>query len=378
MSLLLGLILVNPAHAWENTNATCTAGRSITGSFHVWYIVDPYDDWNSTFEDAAEEAADQWTCGTGERNRGCDWEFIRSGYRSAVDHTNSYSEVGLATYHHLTVVDLAGDDVLMLTTSDMIVTSGYCSTQSFDIEVRDTTTDSETWIWGTWLPSVWNEEDDGIKSFPAALVHEFGHGLGLTHSTDPLSVMERRMAAEIGGQLRIHEDDYVGLTSLKPGTSTGKNFMLGKWASTDAGNRTQRERWRDANGGGIAYDPWEVTAGGDLVVNTYADESSGPGAIEIIVNGTASSYTNVPVYWTISDDTTCFDGDDVVIGTLTTTLSSNAPYEHGPSTGLYSIPSGTPTGLYYVCAGIDPYGTLSETDTTDNVIISERQIEVIP
>ena len=173
--------------------------------------------------------------------------------------------------------------------------------------------------------------------------------------------MYRHPVGEQGGAVRLPEDEYSFLRSRFPHSSTGKNFMLSKWL-VGSGVRVVTEGWTTNE----ASD-WES----DDPCGTIPVED-GPKPIWASVNGTAASYT-VPIEWTLSADTTCFDADAIVIGSRTPVMSSNVPYEVEPAGGAYVIPSSTPDGAYWVCAGINPDQAISEAQNAfdDNTVRSE-------
>ncbi|MEZ4234607.1 MAG: hypothetical protein R3F59_00260 [Myxococcota bacterium] len=81
--------------------------------------------------------------------------------------------------------------------------------------------------------------------------------------------------------------------------------------------------------------------------------------------------------WTLSDDRTCFDADDVTVATQTAGYAPNVAAVQAPAGG-YDIPLLMPLGTYWLCAGINPRGVLAETDPDDNWVISDRQVLVVP
>ena len=355
-------LVVTAAWGWTQIpNSSCTVGyvRPTNNSSMTWYLYDGDGDWSSTMESLIQDAADQWDAGPGERNRGANWHFTYGGPslypQNMTDGISNVSDVSRDT-----LVNVYNGSTNAIAATIPAYSFPSCIMSSFEIMAIDTGSDYETWEWTTSLPSL---AGSGYKSLPTAMLHEFGHGLSLYHHNS-LSSLEAHFASELGSRVRINEDDYVGLVALKPDSSTGKNFMLGKWISPSPNDSNQDEIWWNSS-------TWEVRAGQSLLL------ADGPEPIAIVVNGT-SSYTGVPVYWTISTDQICFDGDDIVIGTRSPGLVSNTPYIQGPDGGDYDIPIGTPTGNYSVCAVIDPYGTQGETDTLDNIIISDGYLEVIP
>ncbi|XP_069859752.1 matrix metalloproteinase-25-like [Dipodomys merriami] len=68
--------------------------------------------------------------------------------------------------------------------------------------------DEETWTFGS-------KDDDGIDLFAVA-VHEFGHALGLGHSSAPNSIMRPFYQGPVGDpeKYRLSQDDRDGLTQL--------------------------------------------------------------------------------------------------------------------------------------------------------------------
>ena len=204
-------------------------------------------------------------------------------------------------------------------------------------------------------------------SLTTAVAHESGHNMGLDHEPDHPAIMYRHDFAENGNTARLGEDEYSFLRSQFPlNSNTGKNFMLTKFNTDGTGLRPVSEGWNTSEKGNR---PWGSDVCGNVAV------ANGPAPIWASVNGTATSYASVPIEWTLSSDQVCFDGDDITTGTRAPTMSSNAPYEVEPTGGSYVIPSNTPDGTYWVCAGINPDQTESEAESSfiDNTVISEAK-----
>ncbi|MEQ1506178.1 MAG: matrixin family metalloprotease [Myxococcota bacterium] len=364
-------LLSGVALGWTQTTSSACGNIVAPGAGATWYLVDIDNDWDATYEAAVIDAAEQWDGGVGRRNRGYAWNYTMAAMGIGPIHNDLLNEVGDASMAHMVSVHAQPTSVLALTS--WIVDAATCNITEADIEPVDDDTLAAyaglTWSWTDNPPSWGMESATTTYSLPAAMVHEFGHAIGFDHVNDPVSVMERRTAAELGGKFRIHENDYAGMVALKGDSSTGKNFVLGKWVSPSTTDRTQLEVWSSDG----APPSWQVTHGQTLAVGSVPGETSGPAPITLAVDGTGT-YT-VDVVWTLSNDFTCFDADDVTVGTRLVKVVANSPTSESPSG--YNVPSTLAAGMYWMCAGVNPYGTLAETDASDNVIISERLIQVL-
>lgn len=72
-------------------------------------------------------------------------------------------------------------------------------------------------------------------------------------------------------------------------------------------------------------------------------------------------------------DTTCSSGP--VLGTASPYIGANAPFPVTPSGG-YALPLNIAPGNYNVCARIGATAAIAETSELDNVIRSERLLNV--
>ncbi|MEZ4234606.1 MAG: matrixin family metalloprotease [Myxococcota bacterium] len=247
MTALL-LALVAPASAWSTANTACSAGKNLPGNAVGWQLVNLSGHWTPAMEADIIEAAAAWDGGVGQRNRGYDWSFVNTGAGVGPIHSDGMNGVGEGQQSHFILWHLLPTNAIAVTTLDI---DAGCDVVEFDIEALDTTTDGWTFTWTKAPPSASGESLTTTFSLPAVMVHEFGHGIGFEHST-LLSVMERRTGSELGTEgLGIHEDDYVGMRSLYPNTSSGKNFTVGRWVSQ--GSRVQVEMWDDSAPSWVAH-----------------------------------------------------------------------------------------------------------------------------
>ena len=222
------------------------------------------------------------------------------------------------------------------------------------------------------------EQNGTAEPIGTTAIHEFGHILGLDHCDQTgadcvsgptnLAMMHSLGAeADVAGKYRLNEDDYVGLTNAKPDSSTGKNLMLQRFrVFSGAAAASPAEVWTSQH---LVYEGDWAACPGDTI-----PQGEGPFEIMAIINGTS---TQSPIIeWRLSADTDCFSGTEYTLGARNPTISSNTPYPVEPSGG-WNVPSGTPPGLYYVCAKIDPDDDIAETAEGDNEIRSELTFEVL-
>lgn len=191
-------------------------------------------------------------------------------------------------------------------------------------------------------------------------LHEFGHLLGFLHEDTLIATMNSSYPN--GGDIssvkyRPHEDDYVGLVAERPGSSTGRNLMLGRYLED----------------GSSAKEQWDQATPFWTVCDEEIDDTEGPEAIYAIIHGTAAQ--SPVIEWWLSVDDDCQAGPQLEVGSRTPTIGSNTPYLIRPTTYDFS---GIAAGQYYLCAEIDPADLISETPPTDadNDLVSEALITV--
>lgn len=194
-------------------------------------------------------------------------------------------------------------------------------------------------------------------------IHEMGHWIGFNHEDDNIATMNH--VDPHGGDLgdtdwRVNEDDYVGLVAHRSDSSTGNNLMVSRY---------------DYDGSGSSHEVWDSSEGTwrfDRSSDTWTYDT--PDDILAVMEGTSSSLSP-GMDWRLSANTTCSTGD-YLIGTRSPSLSSNTPYQVGPN--AWNLADTVATGNYYLCVLIDPGTSISETSETDNSVVSEIQVEVVP
>jgi hypothetical protein len=292
-----------------------------------------------------EAGGDAWDAGSGEVNRGADWDFIR-GSDNTNDGTygNGTNNVRKKDDTWFSNQGLAAD-VAAVTANTLVL----CVRDDSDITFRESIT------WSTGSPS---EITSGALSLGQTAAHEFGHSLGLDHENDLIAVMNTTYP--FGGDLgdthfRLNEDDYVGLTNQKSDSSTGKDLTLSVFVY---------------DGGGNAHEGWNFNHTFDLSLNDWIDGA--PHDIWAVINGTSSQ--SPVIQWRVSTNT-CFDGvgTEYNVGSLTPNIGSNTPYAVAPGAWAFS---GVPPGTYRLCAMIDSTTAITESDENDNVIESDADIIV--
>lgn len=372
-ALALWILTLSPSVAYEYIDYTVANGGHACGAVGLTWASIPVDvytfDGTNVFTTGEKleikRGMEAWDAGPGTVNRGADFGYDKVGSlpigSQSVD--NGRNEI----YHMTEAEGIAlgfGDDWLGY--ASVWVDTACSQLIEADVVFRNDTT------YTSGLPSQGTNE----LSLATISAHEFGHALGLDHNTDDYpAIMNRHVFAENVSEVRLGEDDYAALLSLHPlPTSTGRNFMLTKWdvgPDTTDDDRVKVERWaKDWPAAGLFVAP---TCGSIPMVPGYS-----PSKIWASVNGTGGPYSPVPIEWTLSVDSTCFNGDDILIGTRGPGLITNTPYPVGPDGDAYFIPATTPNGPYYVCAGINPDATYAEAESSydDNTIISEGQWNV--
>lgn len=338
---------------------TLAAGLAGLGSLgFVWDILlAPLEDsltWHmctGEFTSAQEaeitDAANSWDAGSGEVLRGAIWQFLRGADRtgSSCNDSNFENEVymeGNAWF------------------SARGIPSGYsaiclCYTAFDDIVFRST---PPVGSWSNNLPS----NTTGV-SIGQVAHHEFGHALGLAHEDDLVALMNSDYPH--GGDLgdvgyRPHEDDYVGLKTNRPGSSTGRNLMLGKFI--DEGDASAKMTWRDVS----------IDFSGSPYCDGVVSSSGRPAAILGVMEGTAAVTPSVE--WWLSANTNCGAGTSYTVASWTGSMASNTPTSLRPTFDF----TGVPAGSYFLCAEIDPDDAISESSTaSDNDLRSDVMLAVV-
>jgi hypothetical protein len=350
---LLTIVLSGTARAWSCEGTGCNPCPMADGDQLTYHI--NTNDFTTTQAAAVEDGANAWDAGPTRVLRDADWDFIRGS------DTGSDGFTGNGTNNVRMKPDTWFDETGTLGTTSFIEVA--CVRIESDLTLNESTP------WVTANPS---STANGYFSMKYTATHEFGHMLGFADINEPEATMHLVYtgSGDIGGQARIAEDDFVGLRTMKPGTSTGTNLMIGKYSTTLQSPVTGStlEVWTTTN---TAEDNGIWTACPGDSISTF----NGPQPINAYVTGSVSPVSSVVVRWTLSSDSACFSGTEYVVGTRTVTLGIGLTYETLPSSS-WSIPSGTPAGNYYLCAKIDPDGAVTETSEADNVLRSEKLFEV--
>ncbi len=337
----------------EAHNCTMYAGGCVEpGGNSSTYRIN-VDDFTAAEESEIELAAEGWDAGSGEVNRGADWHFLRGGdvhsdgFRG--DFTNTvrmkppsfFNGQGMDTLGQAsTLIGMVGMQYVILET---------------DISFKDTVN------WTTTVESVCSGSE---KSLGQAALHEFGHALGRDHEDDWIATMNSAHPA--GGDIsatkyRINEDDFLGLKLSKPGSSTGKNFMLSKFG--DFLDNGVEELWD-----GLGDDASLFSCGcPGQVVNPAAE-------IAALITGSVGTQHNVDVQWRLDPVGPCWSGTEYLIGSTSVSIGVNNPTFVRQDT-FVTVPN-VPAGDYYLCAKIDADDSESETSESDNLVRSEKAFTI--
>jgi len=334
--LLLALTCAAPARAYD-------IGIGIVGNEGHYAIVT--GNFTSTERAEIDAGAAAWNAGAGEVLRGADWEWIRDADVSSGGRNNFRNEVyerdqAFFDANHWSDA-LAVTTPLVLNDRDIIFNS------------------DETWV--ECLPSDCQVTTE--SSIGHVAMHEFGHRIGFNHENDFVATMnsEYENGGDIGDTAhRINEDDFAGLAYYYPGSSTGINLMLSKWAAAEED--------------GFVSEQWE-TPGHifDLSANSWVGPSGPPGDVLVLVTGTSTA--SPLIEWRLSSNSTCTSVDPLV-GSRTPTVGVNVPYSVGPS--AWNV-SGVSAANYYLCVLVDADNSVTETSGVDNGVRSDyASLTVIP
>ncbi len=357
--LPIGAIFVIVALAPQAADAyAILVGGVASGSARTYHIVT--GQFPASMETSIDEAEDQWSAGGAgtDKIRGGDWHFNRgSDVSSGYAKWNARSEIW--------------DRVPTWFASEGYPAGTLATTPRNALEcdiifVEEVTDPSDPDYNGNFVVDWVDDAPSNLSGTQASerfvTIHEFGHCFGLAHDSDAPNTMHQSYpgAGDFGvGIHRVGEDESEAIRDYKSDSSTGHNLALSRFGLSGAGNPI--ELWIPSSSG-----TWSASEGTCGV---------GIQAVALHHMGT-STLSSVETRWTLSSDTTCFDGDDIVAATdVHSSISSDEVYMDAPED--FCVPSGTTAGSYYLCARVDPLFEVSEVSESDNTIRSERLFTVL-
>ena len=355
--VFFSVLLSKHAHAyvciWEeyNPNPDCAW---ISGSSQTYHI--DGNDFTTWQKDAIEDGASAWNAGTsGDVLQGANWHFNRGS-----DISNSYLGDGL--------LGVAMRDNTWFTDQGSANAAGKTIYSWFlghraEVDVYI----NSSLIYVSALPSASNPNTE--FSLPQVAMHEFGHVIGFNHDdsdgTDvsALDTMDGLYpgGGDSGNKLRILENDFYGLATIKGDSSTGINLSLSKFAYFSSGEAIEAwtDAWEGYQGRDWSAPPEYCIAGADR-----------PSPLSIMQTGSQVGAT-VEVAWYLSPNSTCFDSDDILMELKT--LTNQSVLAPTIAQSLWCIPRTAISKVYHkVCAEVDPDNDWAETSETDNRVTSDK------
>jgi hypothetical protein len=323
-----------------------------------------------------------WEGGSNEINRGAELEFIRVSNVSDMDHNDRTITIVREPPSFWT------SEVPFAHAGRWITAHPACNAIGGDIVFNDSIVGYHPVLLH---PSKITLTDDTSSSAAYSLgqiaIHEMGHVLGFGHhdngsGTNSVMATGNPAGGDGAGQWRIHENDFVGLTTLYPGGSTGSNLHLSKYVpelTTHADPiETAAEGWAHINDN--QFDPLEssdsegrwMRLGPQGLCPGETFEIDSP--LRIHLTGT-QSLSGVDVVWFLVDEsTTCSLGTRHQVGSQVWSLSVNGASVANPT---LTAPSTLPNGLYFLCAEVDPNDEVAESsEGADNLIRSDQTLLV--
>lgn len=352
-SLLTLVLSPVQAFAWEcidNPNYTggafgCspTACRFQPGNSLTYHLLT--GNFTAAEATAINDASVAWEAGTGEINRGANWEFNRGADSASLSLSDGRYDVSSFSDAWFAAMGVPAGAIAV-----GFKTFGAwpnCGVNGGDIVFRSSVN------WTTSLPA---GAAAGSTSIGQVAMHEFGHIIGFDHENDDMAVMNSFYpnGGDISASYRINEMDFVGMEDNYSDASTGTNLMISKFVRTGAG--TSSEGWTGAT---VNTSRGAVLAGGNV-----------PGDVLLLITGT-SSQSNIRVSWFLRPiGTTCGGATSVLVGSRIASLGVSLPFSTNLTT--WTIPNAAASGDYLVCAMIDADNTVAETSETDNTVASDR------
>lgn len=367
VAMFIGLALLpngtGDGHAYELLSPECGTGAAPDGTSWTYRI--KVGDFTSAEIAAIETGAAMWTAGTSSIMRGAQWEWVRGADITTGAILNTKREVYKKSSLWLDqhgAVD-ADDEGGIL---GLAVVTGTCTRPEADVILNADLLSggSSPRMFKMVRPGAGNSSD---YSLPQVVAHEFGHVFGLDHQEGFSSIMNPVYdGIESGAALRMGEDEYLALRTMKSASSTGTNLLISKYSFDATALTGKPQVLVGLNCGGFQYYVNDGVCESELDRTWHA----------LALTHSTSTVTGVDVAWFASPDADCDDvGDNIEIGRNSgLSLGVGAPFDvRADSITMPSTP-----GTYWICIKIDPDDEITETSENDNVVRIMSPFTVYP
>ena len=359
-------------------------------------------EFSTAERDAIQDGMEMWRAGPSDRMAGAEWSFTLGPDSTSPELDNNDWEVMRLSFNsaELREIGVEGSananpqflaQVIHEFRNDRRVRSCTGSDEP-TLREADVLFNSAHTFDAAKTPDELNTTGTSTRSMANVMGHELGHVMGLVHNEEELSLMWALAPAsgDHGRVFSVDEDEFVFLASTRARSTTAKNLSVSKFLvrGPDTSSSPVEAFWSTTS-------VWQVPAGATRSTSVGSSAVVEPAWMNL--PGGALSFQNLGtqtepwfhVIWYLvkeahldPDATSCEPTGPaipndvrVIVEHRKLQLNPDVPYRLARP---ITVPATTTPGRYRLCVEMDPWNQVAETDETDNTVIMDMIVEVVP